>query len=87
MLFRSTHTFINKSWARSSRCCGQPFLGRVGNKGNDIYWDASPVSSPATELTQCGEVNKVLLRVKLERGGEGRVIGRSNRVICILDFF
>ena len=59
-------------------------MGRVGNKGVDIYWDASPVSSPGTVLTQCGEVNKVLLQVKLERGGEGRGIGRQ---IYILDFF
>ena len=25
-----THTFIEKSRARSSRCCGQPFVGQVG---------------------------------------------------------
>ena len=34
-------------------------MGQVGNKGNDINWDASPVSSPATVLIHCGEVNKV----------------------------
>ena len=50
---------MEKSRACSSRCCGQLFVGRVGNKGNDINWDASPVSSPATVLTHCGEVNKV----------------------------
>ena len=54
-----THTFIEKSRARSSRCCSQPLVGWVGNKGVDINWDASPVSTPATVLIQCGEVNKV----------------------------
>ena len=56
---KGTHTFIEKSRARSSRCCGQPsVVGRVGNIGVDINWDASPVSSPATVLIHCGEVNK-----------------------------
>ena len=58
-----THTFIEKSRARSSRCCGQPFVGRLGNMGVDINWDASPVSSPATVLIRCGEVNKVKVKV------------------------
>ena len=48
-----------KSRSRSSRCCGQPIAGRVGNKGVDINWEASPVSSPSTVLIHCGEVNKV----------------------------
>ena len=56
------HTLIEKSRARSSRCCGQPFVDRVGNKGNDINWDRSPVSSPATVLIHCGEVNKVKVK-------------------------
>ena len=34
----------------SFRCGGQPFVDRVGNKGNDINWDGSPVSSPAKVL-------------------------------------
>ena len=34
-------------------------MGRVGNRGVDINWDASPVSSPARVLIHCGEVNKV----------------------------
>ena len=34
-------------------------MGRVGNKVNDINWDASLVSSPATVLIHCGDVNKV----------------------------
>ena len=34
-------------------------MGWVGNKGVDINWDTSPVSSPATVLIHCGEVNKV----------------------------
>ena len=33
-------------------------MGRVGNKGNDINWDTSSVSSPATVLNHCREVNK-----------------------------
>ena len=34
-------------------------MGRVGNIGDDINWDASPVSSPATALTHCVKVNTV----------------------------
>ena len=30
----------------------------MDNKGVDIDWDASPVSSPAMVLIHCGEVNK-----------------------------
>ena len=37
-----------------------PFVGRVGNRGGNINWDASPVSSPATVFIYCGEVDKVL---------------------------
>ena len=40
-------------------------MGRVGNKGSDINWDVSPVSSPATVLTHCGEVNKSQSQVKV----------------------
>ena len=45
--------------ACSYECCGQPSVGRVGNKGVDINWDASSVSSPAMLLIHGGEVNKV----------------------------
>ena len=43
-------------------------MGWVGNKGNDINWDGSPVSSPATVLIHCGEVNKVKVKVKVKEG-------------------
>ena len=40
----------------------QLFVDWVGNEGVDInnYWNVSPVSSPVTMLSQCGEFNKVL---------------------------
>ena len=38
----------------------QPFTGWVGNEGVDINWDASPVSSPVTVLSHCGDFNNVL---------------------------
>ena len=55
-LKKNTHTFIEKSRARNSWCCGQPLVGWVRNKGVNISWDASPVSSPATVLIHCGKV-------------------------------
>ena len=33
-------------------------MGWVGNKGVDINWDASPVSSPVTVLSHRGEFKK-----------------------------
>lgn len=37
----------------------QPFMGLVGNKGVDINWDLSSVSSPVTKLSHSGEFNEV----------------------------
>ena len=51
-----------KSRARSSRCCGQRFVGRGGNRGGNINWNASPVSSPATVFIYCGEVDIVKVK-------------------------
>lgn len=57
---------IDKSRVRSSHCCGQLFVSRVGNEGVDINWDANPGSSPAKVLIHCGKVNKVKLFYHLQ---------------------
>ena len=37
-------------------------VGRVGNRGGNINWDASPVSSPVTVFIHCGEGEKVKVK-------------------------
>ena len=54
---KRNHTAVRKGRGVEPGGVVQLFMGFVGNKGVDINWDVSPVSSPATVLSHRVEFN------------------------------